>query len=432
MSLEYRLLQALSAWRGAPRWSVALSGGLDSLVLLHALSRLREQHALPPLRALHVAHGLQTVAEDWPAHCQTCCEAWQVPLEVLAVQVPREASLEQAARQARYAALGAQLQDGELLLLAQHADDQVETVLQRLLRGTGVRGLAGMPSARPLAAGWLFRPLLNESRATLAAYAEQHALRWVDDPSNLDLRFTRNRLRHQVLPALREHWPGVDASLRRCAEQAAEAQGLLDELAVTDLAAAQQPAAWDWLGLPQLALAPLCALSQARQRNALRHWLAPRTLLPDAAHWAGWEALRDAGEDRQPVWRLHAGELRRSAGRLFWLSGDWCVTPEEPPAWTRQTSLALPGNGVLHVQGVLPAGQVSVHYRRGGELLCLPGRGQRDLKRLFNERDVPAFLRQRWPLLAIDGQLRAVAGLAGLDGRQCGDWQVQWQPPPSS
>ena len=170
---------------------------------------------------------------------------------------------------------------------------------------------------------------------------------------------------------------------------------------------------------------------QENQRNALRHWLAPRTLLPDAAHWAGWEALRDAGEDRQPVWRLHAGELRRSAGRLFWLSGDWCVTPEEPPAWTRQTSLALPGNGVLHVQGVLPAGQVSVHYRRGGELLCLPGRGQRDLKRMFNERDVPAFLRQRWPLLAIDGQLRAVAGLAGLDGRQCGDWQVQWQPPSS-
>ncbi|MBT9532242.1 MAG: tRNA lysidine(34) synthetase TilS, partial [Pseudomonas sp.] len=167
MSLESRLLTALSPWCAAPGWCVAFSGGLDSTVLLHLMVSLSRRMALPQVRAVHVEHGLQAVAAAWPAHCQQVCTALGVPLRVRAVQVAPGASLERAAREARYAAFADELEAGELLLTAQHRDDQAETLLFRLLRGAGVRGLAGMPASRALGRGHLLRPLLTASRAEL-------------------------------------------------------------------------------------------------------------------------------------------------------------------------------------------------------------------------------------------------------------------------
>jgi len=409
------LRRALAPWREARALHVAFSGGLDSSVLLHALVQLAQQEPLPPLSAIHIAHGLQEAARDWPQCCLAFCRSLGIPLQVIRVRVDtRASSLEQAARQARYSAFAAHLKPGELLLLAQHQDDQAETLLLRLLRGAGVRGLAAMPKSRPLGQGHLLRPLLDCPREELQQYANARGLRWLEDPSNQDTCFARNHLRHNVLPALRQHWPAAGRTLARASEHQREAQQLLEELAQSDLAAAQTPSPWRWLKLPSLELAPLLQLSAARQRNALRHWLAPFTLLPDSRHLvAGWQTLKNAKADAHPIWKLQGGELHRSAGRLWWLSGDWLKQPPAPPpTWHNLGQpLRLPGNGELHLIGEPPAGALQVCYRSGGEQLNLVGRGTRDVKRLLNESRLPVFIRPRLPLLFCDNRLLAIANL---------------------
>lgn len=427
--LHSRLRDALQPWRNAPGWCVALSGGLDSTVLLHLLASLAQREALPPLSAMHIHHGLQAAADAWPAHCRELCAALSVPLQVEYVQVAAGASLEQAARDARYAAFAARLGAGEVLLTAQHRDDQAETLLFRLLRGAGVQGLSAMPASRALGAGRLVRPLLNCSRDELLAYAREHGLAWVEDPSNTDERFSRNYLRRQVMPALLRRWPLASANMARSAAHLSEAGQLLDELAQQDVAAAGVPGEFAWLGLPSLALPALRHLSEPRQRNALRYWLRPLTAMPDSEHWAGWQALRDAAVDAAPIWKLAAGELRRSDERLWWLAGDWLRAPVPVHAAVQgNQQLVLPGNGLVRIDGILPAGDWQLGYRRGGEQIFLPGRGHRDLKRLFNELRVPAFVRDRLPLLRLDNQVVAIANLPGMQGAADGSWQLQWQP----
>lgn len=425
-TLPAKLLQALSPWRNARAWHIAFSGGLDSTVLLHLLANAKD---LPPLGAIHIHHGLQAAADAWPAHCQSVCDALGVPLRIMRVHVQPGASLERAARDARYQAFAEVTGAGEVLLTGQHRDDQAETLLFRLLRGAGVRGLAAMPAYRPLAAGHLVRPLLDVSRVELEAYAHEHRLQWIEDPSNADSRFSRNYLRHRVLPTLTERWPQAVSSLARTAEHLSEAQALLDELAGMDLQGADQPSPFPWLPLPSLVLAPLRELSDARQRNALRHWLTPLTRLPDSDHWASWYSLRDAKGDAQPLWRLADGELHRCAERIWWVPAAWSEFSDATVSWpTLQNPLELPGNGRLEFVGEAPKGSFEVRYRQGGEIIEVPGRGRRDLKRLLNECGVPGFVRGRLPLLYRDEQLLAVPTLAGLWPNATGDGQLHWMP----
>ncbi|NNA89359.1 tRNA lysidine(34) synthetase TilS [Pseudomonas gessardii] len=429
-TLPAKLLQALAPWHNAPAWHIAYSGGLDSTVLLYLLAGLAKTQPLPPLHAVHVHHGLQAVADAWPAHCQAVCEAAGVPLRVMRVSVQPGASLERAARDARYQAFAEAIGPGELLLTGQHRDDQAETLLFRLLRGAGVRGLTGMPAQRPLGKGHLVRPLLEVSQAELETYAREQSLSWIEDPSNGDPRFSRNYLRHQVFPLLTARWPQAANTLARTAGHLAQAQGLLDELAQLDVQAAQRPSAHGWLPLPSLALAPLRDLSDARQRNALQYWLAPLTLLPDSEHWIGWHTLRDAKADAQPIWRLADGQLQRCNDRIWWIPTKWSEFSDSPLSWSHpQNPLQLPGNGQLYFSGHAPDGPLSVRYRQGGEVMELPGRGRRDLKRLLNESAVPGFIRGRLPLLYQGSRLLAVANLARASTGQGDDWQLQWTPP---
>ncbi|MDZ4328872.1 MAG: tRNA lysidine(34) synthetase TilS [Pseudomonas sp.] len=430
IDLPSRLLLNLKPWRNAPAWRIAFSGGLDSTVLLHLLACLAKTEILPDLNAIHIHHGLQAVADAWPEHCQSVCDELGVPLQVVHVQVRPGASLERAARDARYGAFIEATQTNEVLLTAQHRDDQAETLLFRLLRGAGVRGLSGVPSQRPLGRGHLLRPLLDVSRAELEAYATEHQLRWIEDPSNQDHQFSRNYLRHQVLPAMTKRWPKAVASMARSAAHLSEARGLLDELAQIDLAHARTVGEFDWLGVPSLELSPIAKLSAARQRNAVSHWLAALTRLPDSDHWSGWEDLRDATGDARPIWRLADGELHRAGGRLWWLSGHWLRPVLGIGSWTDPSqALVLPGNGELRFTGQPPEGPLHIRYREGGEAMSLPDRGHRDLKRLLNERGVPGFVRGRLPLLYRGEQLLAVANLRGLNGSEQDGWNLHWQPP---
>ncbi len=424
--LAARVQNKLAPWRNAPAWCVALSGGLDSTVLLHLLATMKER---PVLRAVHVHHGLQPVADAWPEHCRRLCDSLGVELLVRHVAVEQGASLEQAARDARYQAFAEVLQSGELLLTGQHREDQAETLLLRLLRGAGLRGLAAMPECRSLAAGLLVRPLLDIPRDDLLAFAQVQGLSWVQDPSNDDTRFNRNYLRHQVLPALTSRWPQASRSLARTTAHLAEAGELLDELARDDLAQAQGVEDFPWLGLPSLHLPTLARLSPARQRNALQFWLARFSRLPDTDHWAGWRGLRDARVDASPVWKLTDGELHRAGERLYWLFGAWLGVPDAELSWDDlQRALLLPGNGSVTLSGSLPSEPLRIAYRQGGESMNIPGRGRRDLKRLLNERGVPAFVRGRLPLLFAGDRLVAVANLPDLVD---GDLQLLWNVPTS-
>ena len=426
MTLESHLLSSLKPWLDAPAWRVAFSGGLDSTVLLHALVQLAGRHRFPPISAIHIHHGLQSVADAWPEHCQRFCRQLGVPLQVVHVQVAPGASQERAAREARYAAFASALEAGELLLTAQHRDDQAETLLFRLLRGSGVRGLSGMPESRVLGSGLLLRPLLAVGRAELEGWAAAHQLQWINDPSNQCLDHSRNYLRHQVVPVLQQRWPQASGNIARAAAHLGEAQSLLDELAVMDLLAARASSDWPWLPLPSLDLQILRSLSPARQRNALRHWLVPFTALPDTDHWAGWQSLRDAVADASPCWRLAGGELHRAGGRVWWLSGAWLEPVAGVFAWQDTSSaLMLPGNGLVRLEGARQ-GIFEVRYRQGGEAMCLPGRGRRDLKRLLNEVAVPGFARSRLPLLYLNGELIAVANMPQLDVARA---TLVWTPP---
>ncbi|MHA6196849.1 tRNA lysidine(34) synthetase TilS [Pseudomonas wadenswilerensis] len=424
--LASRVQDKLAPWRDAPGWCVALSGGLDSTVLLHLLAGLRDR---PTLRAVHVHHGLQQVADAWPEHCRRLCDSLGVQLLVRHVTVEQGASVEQAARNARYGVFSEVLQAGEILLTGQHRDDQAETLLLRLLRGAGLRGAMAMPEQRLLGAGSLVRPLLDISRDDLARYAQARGLSWVEDPSNADTRFNRNYLRHHVFPALASRWPQASRSLARAAGHLAQAGELLDEVAREDLAQAQVSEAYPWLGLPSLHLPGLARLSAARQRNAMQFWLACFTRLPDTDHWAGWNDLRDARADASPIWKLTDGELHRAGERIYWLSGDWLRAPDGISYWNDpRQALELTGNGRVFLAGNFPADGLRIAYRQGGESMSLPGRGHRDLKRLLNERQVPSFVRSRLPLLFAGERLIAVANLPDLTD---GDLQLVWNVPTS-
>ncbi|PYB71530.1 tRNA lysidine(34) synthetase TilS [Pseudomonas sp. LB-090624] len=417
----------LAPWLNAPSWCIAFSGGLDSTVLLHLLAEYARNHASPPLRAVHIHHGLQGAADAWPSHCQTVCDDLGIQLQVIHVQVSPGASLEQAARDARYAAFRQTLGPGGILFTGQHRDDQAETLLFRLLRGAGLRGLAAMPGQRALGQGSLVRPLLACSRQQLQDYAEAQGLTWIEDPSNADTQFARNFLRGEVMPRLQQRWPQASQNFARAAQHLGEALGMLDELAQEDLALAGEGAPIAWAGLDSLDLAALRALSPARQRNALQYWLSRRSRLPDTRHWAGWVDLRDAAADAQPVWRLADGQLLRSQGRIWWLSGDWLQHPVGQLDWpVPGLPLLLPGNGSVRLVGAAGLHGLRVAYRQGGEVLEVPGRGRRELKRLLNEQQVPHFLRSRLPLLYHGTRLLAVANLPGLLQADC---QLHWQLP---
>lgn len=427
---ESRLLNFLAPWRNAPAWRVALSGGLDSTVLLHLLVQIASREALPPVSAIHVHHGLQAVGDAWPEHCQHFCDSLGVPMRVERVQVDDGASLERAAREARYTAFAEALGEGECLMTGQHRDDQAETVLFRLFRGAGVRGLSGMATARPLGEGVLLRPLLGVKRTELERYARSHGLNWVEDPSNACDEHDRNYLRHRVLPGIVQRWPSAVETITRSAENLAEADGLLGELAQNDLICAGARNEYIGMQLPSLALAALAQLSEPRQRNALRHWLAPLARLPDSAHWAGWRDLRDAREDAEPIWRLADGELRRAHGRLWWLASPWLGFVPANQGWRDPSqALPLPDNGSLRFEGEPPGGPLEIRYRQGGELMTLVGRGSRDLKRLLNEAAIPAFLRGRLPLLWRADELLGVALLPDLRVEAGQAWTLRWTPP---
>jgi tRNA(Ile)-lysidine synthase len=410
-------LDALETAGNRPdRYVIALSGGLDSTVLLHALAVTRERHG-KALLAVHIDHRLQPDSASWSEYCRRLAGRLGVEIRLDPVTVDAAASggLEAAAREARYAALAQHVGHGDWLLSAHHRNDQAETLLLNLMRGSGPAGLAGIGLLSRFGAGWLARPLIDVPRAALETYAAAQDLRWVDDPSNEDLRFDRNYLRHEVLPALERRWAGVAERLARSADLAAEAAAMLEELAEIDLQRTGNRAT-------RIDIDGLLALPEARQRNLLRYAARRAGLpLPGAARLgAVLDDVLRAREDAQPLVAWQGAELRRYRGNLYLLP------PLQQTAWQpgqpfSGSPLALgPGMGNLRLapgaaRGLSDASVargLSIRLREGGEKFKPFGHlHPKKLKKLLQEEGVVPWMRERLPLIYAGEQLVAVADL---------------------
>ena len=419
----------------APGYAVAYSGGVDSHVLLHAV--VASAGALSAaISAVHINHQLQPQSDDWARHCRAVCAGLKVPCEVLRVDARpgRGESPEAAARRARYQALADWLPGDAVLLTAQHREDQAETLLLQLFRGAGPRGLAAMPLVTAFGAGRLARPLLAQSQADILAYARQQQLRWVEDPSNDDLRYDRNLLRRQLLPAIRQRWPGVDNVLARAAGLQAEQAELAAALGQIDVAQCRVGDRRD-----QLACQPLLNMSRARQRNLLRRWIEGNDLpVPSLAVLDQIvESVVSARCDASPCLQWCGAEVRRYRDRLY-------IMPPSPPA----------DSGARFTWNINEARAAACrrHARRGGghrrrpavrRALARdplsPGRralqpagrqGHHALKKLLQEWQVPDWERSRVPLLFSKGVLVAVADLCVCEGFQAlpgaSGWVLRW------
>jgi len=417
------ILQTLAAFLEArllpgSRLCVGLSGGVDSVVLLHALDCLRRSGLQVDLSAVHVDHALSSNAGAWAAFCVDFCRRLQVPLDIHRVEVPRASGegLEAAARRVRHAAFAACR--AEWLALAHHRDDQAETVLFRLLRGAGVAGAAGMPAERPQPGGpRLIRPLLNVSRSLILRYAEMHSLAWIEDESNADCHYRRNHLRREVMPRIAVHFPGAAQALARAARHFSEAAELLDELAQADRAALIGEGG-------RIDLARFNALSPARARNLLRSELLASGFRAPEARWLD-EALRQlktAAAASQTCIATADGEVHTYRGELYvfahrrdlaGLAVSWNGELALPWGDGRVSFVRRSGQGIS--RRLLAAAPVFLRVRQGGERLRPDARRPaRTLRNLLQEAAVPPWERARLPLLCCGERLAWVAGL-GVD-----------------
>ena len=400
------------------RVCIGLSGGMDSIVLLHALWRLSRSGALcARVSAVHVHHGISPNADGWADFCREVCARLDVPLRIIRVDVPRDSGegLEGAARRMRLGVF-ARI-DADWLALAHHRDDQAETVLLKLLRGAGVSGAAGMPAVRFQTQGpVLARPLLRLARSAIACYATAHGLEWVDDESNGDRHFRRNFLRHDIVPRLEREFPGASASLARAAGHFAEAAALLAQLAAQDREAVSAASR-------RIDVAAFNRLTPERARNLLRHvWGRAGFQMPDT-NWIGeaQKQLATASASPEILLTTADGELRVYRGELYLVPRS--EPPEKPVPWSGQDTVAWAGGRVHFAESVgqgirrsaLMEKPALLKARSGGERLQPElRRPRRALRKLLQENAIPPWERQRLPLLWIDGRL-AWAGAIGCD-----------------
>jgi tRNA(Ile)-lysidine synthase len=410
------------------RLCLAYSGGADSTALLALLAKARARGGFE-LRAVHVNHQLQAGAAGWARAARERAAQLDVQYKVLRIDVAalRGESPEAAARTARYRALAAQMQAGEVLLTAHHLEDQAETLLLQLLRGAGLAGLAAMPACSTWAGGTLLRPLLGQPRAALRAWLARQKLSWVEDPSNADLRYDRNYLRHEVLPGVLARWPAAARTLARAAAHLAEADALLaDQLRpLLDRARAGRA----------LQVSALRAHRLPMRRQLLRLWLQELRLPPaDEARLKEMAGpMLGARQDAQPEVRWHGVRAWRHAGRLHAepavaaasggaivaavsVAAGGAASPPAVVAWRWRTSpvLALSDGSVLelrrdaHGDVALSALPSVLHVGlRGAD----GGADAGAVKKLLQELRVVPRLRGRVPLIRDGAELVAIADL---------------------
>lgn len=398
------------------RWCVALSGGVDSVVLLHFLRY--ELNSDIPIIAIHVNHHLQPQANMWQKFCEDLCRRWDIPLQVVDIQLSKEGNVEANARRLRYEAIFSRLMPNDVLLTAHHEDDQAETVLLQLLRGAGPKGLAAMPRQMEMENGVThYRPLLSVTRAEITAYAKTHQLQHIDDLSNEDIAYDRNYLRQLVIPLLRQRWPSYARTLARSASLSAE------------LVQWVQPSWQAMLNRCRcvegniLNLNTLADLSNYECSEVVRLWLEEQSLvLPTEAQM---QQILNIIRLRRGKVALHNVVLAPYQNRLYVLSSVEMLAHQGVFHWPNDKNELRINNIVLRRETVLGQGlaidlmaDCEVRFRAQGERFHAAGRvGSHPLKKLFQEWGVPPWQRGRIPLIYVQDELVAVVGYAYHAGK---------------
>ena len=393
------------------RIAVALSGGLDSVVLLDTVCKAQAKNQ-NQIYAFHIHHGLQKPADDWLIFCEKLAKQYKIHFDFRLLHldgVNEQGNIEARARAGRYEALTDLCEEYgiEDLLLAHHQNDQAETVLLQLLRGSGVAGLSGMPASRAIVSNasiTLWRPLLNQNRQELEAYAKEHKLKWIEDPSNQDTKYRRNAVRKRIIPALEKIQPEALANMARSAELLGEAQALLNRLAAQD--------GKSILIKDQLKVAPLLNLAKddlPAANNVLRYWLQTQQLaMPSQERLQSWwRDLAKVKADAKLEW-LHDEK------KIYLWRGALQVASAEEGRWVLKSlsanskQLGLPADWVKTAQ---ENSQITLRERLGSEKIQIkPKTPRKTLKNLYQEADIPPWERQA-PLLYINDELIAVAGI---------------------
>ena len=396
------------------RIAVALSGGLDSVVLLDTVCKAQAKATRQnkdQIYAFHIHHGLQKPADEWLIFCEKLAKKYKIHFDfrLLHLDNPHEqGNIEARARAGRYEALADLCEEYgiEDLLLAHHQNDQAETVLLQLLRGSGVAGLSGMPTNRRVSSNQsltLWRPLLNQSRKELEAYAKEYKLQWIEDPSNQDTKYRRNAVRKRIIPALEKIQPEALANMARSAELLGEAQTLLNRLATQD--------GKSILNKDQLKVSSLLALAKddlPAANNVLRYWLQTQQLaMPSQERLqAWWRDLAKVKADAKLEW-LH------DERKIYLWRGTLQVSNPEEGRWVlkllpaNSKQLGLPADWVKAAQ---ENNQITLRERLGSEKIQVkPKTPRKTLKNLYQEADIPPWERQA-PLLYINDEVIAVAG----------------------
>jgi len=418
-------LESLSKLHDTKNYVIAYSGGVDSLVLLHCLKQTNVA-----MRAVHVHHGLQVVADDWVKHCQQTCEKFNIPLDVLYVDAEKKqrTSPEESARNARYLALQDNLKEGECLLTAQHLNDQAETLLLQLFRTASSAGLSAMPVHKSFGEHVHIRPLLSFNRKEIESYARQNGLDWIEDPSNQDVTFDRNFLRKDILPLLEKRWPEVITQLSTVASLQSNNLQVLEGMAAVDLANAitAQNTSLKFCVFEiqsMLSITKLKQLSSSRLLNLLRYWVIvtlkkqpTRNLLEEIE-----KALINSQADANPDILFAGHAFRKFQENLYLLKINAESVVQNQFIWEPSSPLKLSSlNAQLKAVMVIGEGlnktlldkPLTVRFRQGGEKFHPTGRRHsQSLKKLLQEAGIPPWERDAVPLVYFDDELIAVVGL---------------------
>jgi tRNA(Ile)-lysidine synthase len=436
-SFQTNLKDILSGYPDAKTCWVAYSGGLDSHVLLHVLASIQNE-IKQKLVAVHINHGISNDADLWVNHCQNICEDLVIEFQTFSVDLSHKSDkgTEAFAREKRYEVFGSLLNSHDLLLTAHHMDDQLETILLQLMRGSGPDGLVGMPQAREFSKGILLRPLLEYSREEIHDYALSESLHWVEDESNKSNKYDRNFLRNRIIPELLTRWPGALKTAQRAAKHQAEARSLINEVSRIDLELTCDGKH------TKVNISKFANLSGIRKKNTLRAWIKINKLeTPDTQiiEKIITEVIL-ANADRNPCIKWKGGEIRRYRGYLYIMKSLPAHDVEMSKHWNLKNSLKLTsgdikavsskGNGIKKT--MLSNNTVEIRYRQGGEQIRPAGRTEtHELKKLFQDKGILPWLRDRIPLIYYEDELIAVADLwvaskYAATGTETA-WQIIWQ-----
>ncbi|MFT5275371.1 MAG: tRNA(Ile)-lysidine synthase [Saprospiraceae bacterium] len=409
---------------------LAYSGGVDSAVLLNLTAQYAQHNGLQ-LKALHVNHGVSTHALKWQSFCEQQCTQWKIEclVKVLDLSIVK-ANFEQVARDERYTFFAQHLQLGDVLLTAHHQSDQIETVLMRLFRGSGVRGLVGIVPVKHFKEAQLVRPFLDVGKQNLVDYATNNQIDWVEDESNQAPQFDRNLLRHSVMPALRAAFPESEAGIMAAANKAQVAQVLLDELGEMDISHCKDEGQFGWFDLAvPLGWSKLRELSDQRVYNVIDVWMQSHVhyALPRSRLLTWVEQLRAVSNESQPSLEHEGGRLQYAYGYLHFLK-ELLPAQAESIYWNILEPLCLPELGLeltseltVMASGVsnviqLEHDEVEVSWRKGGERIRQVGRDHsQSFKKCLQENAVPHWEREHLPILKIADNIVWTAALGALD-----------------